>query len=270
MKCYGNSIKNNDSLSDTFLRYRYKRKVKEYGAMVENIKDQIEILVKLQDIETEKSKLLVEMDNVSKQIEVLDLELDTFKKKVEEDELSIKELNKNYRSYESDLEANQTLLTKSQEKLDSVTNNKEYQSILKEIDDIKSKNSQIEDKMIECLQRVDEAEEKLESTQQEYVQLSEKNKIEKESVHNHLNQGKKKTDDLTKEWDTVSKMVDPDMMEQYLALKEKIKGSVIAPVNNSVCDGCHMNIPPQMYNELQRFDSLKYCPFCYRMIYWKN
>lgn len=238
--------------------------------MVENIKDQIKILVKLQDIETEKSKLETEMDNVAKQIEALDLELDTFKTKVEADELCIKDLNKKYRSDESDLEANQDLLIKSQEKLESVKNNKEYQSILKEIDDLKDKKSQIEDTMIECLQRVDEAEEKLQSTKQEYSQLSEKNAIEKETIRKQLDQGREKLDDLTKEWEAVSKTVDPEMMEQYLDLKGKIKGLVIAPVNNSICDGCHMNIPPQMYNELQRFDSLKYCPFCYRMIYWKN
>jgi predicted nucleic acid-binding Zn-ribbon protein len=31
-----------------------------------------------------------------------------------------------------------------------------------------------------------------------------------------------------------------------------------------------MNIPPQMYNELHRFDSLKNCPHCQRIIYWLN
>ncbi len=41
----------------------------------------------------------------------------------------------------------------------------------------------------------------------------------------------------------------------------------IAKVEDAVCEGCHMNIPPQMYNELQRFESLMYCPQCQRIIY---
>jgi predicted nucleic acid-binding Zn-ribbon protein len=31
-----------------------------------------------------------------------------------------------------------------------------------------------------------------------------------------------------------------------------------------------MNIPPQVYNELQRCDSLKYCPSCFRIIHWQD
>ena len=31
-----------------------------------------------------------------------------------------------------------------------------------------------------------------------------------------------------------------------------------------------MNIPPQMYNELQRTLELMTCPFCSRIIYWDS
>ena len=155
------------------------------------------------------------------------------------------------------------------EKLESVKNNKEYQSTLKEMDDIKIKNSQIEDKMIECLNSIDEAENKFVSTKTEYSRLSEKNKIEKEEIYEQIEQGKAKLEELHKDWETVSQSADSGLMKHYMELNEKIQGSVIASVKDAVCDGCHMNIPPQMYNELQRFDSLKYCPFCHRIIYWK-
>ncbi|MEE9535799.1 MAG: C4-type zinc ribbon domain-containing protein, partial [Desulfobacterales bacterium] len=35
----------------------------------------------------------------------------------------------------------------------------------------------------------------------------------------------------------------------------------------AVCQGCNVNIPPQLYNELQRFDTLMFCPHCQRIIY---
>jgi predicted nucleic acid-binding Zn-ribbon protein len=47
-------------------------------------------------------------------------------------------------------------------------------------------------------------------------------------------------------------------------------GIAISQVVNATCSGCNMNIPPQMYNELQKRDSLKFCPNCERIIYWKN
>jgi predicted nucleic acid-binding Zn-ribbon protein len=237
--------------------------------MVKNVKEQIDIFVALQDIETQRSKIKIDLDNTSKKIIAIDSELIEFEKKMKEDELFINELNKEYRSYESDLETNQAHLRKSQEKLENVKNNKEYQSILKEMDDIKFKNSQIEDKMIECLNNIEEAENKIGSIRIEYSRISEKNKNEKEDIYKQIEQREKRLEELQKEWESISQSTESDLMNHYIELKGKIKGSVIASVKDAVCDGCHMNIPPQMYNELQRFDSLKYCPFCHRIIYWK-
>jgi len=85
-----------------------------------------------------------------------------------------------------------------------------------------------------------------------------------------VEQGKKDLHALQVNWETLSETVEPELMKHYMELKQQIKGGVMASVQNAVCNGCHMNIPPQMYNELQRFDSLKYCPFCRRIIYWVN
>jgi len=51
---------------------------------------------------------------------------------------------------------------------------------------------------------------------------------------------------------------------------KKADGIAIVPVFATVCRGCNVNIPPQMYNELQRVDRLKNCPNCERIIYWDD
>jgi len=53
---------------------------------------------------------------------------------------------------------NQSSVDKTTVKLRSVKTNKEYQALLKEIEDQKAKNSKIEDQMLECLDRLDEVE----------------------------------------------------------------------------------------------------------------
>ena len=42
----------------------------------------------------------------------------------------------------------------------------------------------------------------------------------------------------------------------------------MAEARQGACLVCHIHIPPQMYNELQRVDRLKNCPNCERIIYW--
>ena len=52
---------------------------------------------------------------------------------------------------------------------------------------------------------------------------------------------------------------------------EKIKGDIlISPVKNSVCMGCNMTIPPQLSNELQKFNKFLFCPYCKKIVYWNG
>jgi uncharacterized protein len=41
-------------------------------------------------------------------------------------------------------------------------------------------------------------------------------------------------------------------------------GSVIG----GVCQLCHINLPPQAFNEIKRGNSLMSCPNCHRIVYW--
>jgi hypothetical protein len=46
------------------------------------------------------------------------------------------------------------------------------------------------------------------------------------------------------------------------------KGLAVVAVKDGTCRGCNMRIPPQLYNVLQRGNSLELCPTCNRIIYW--
>ena len=120
-------------------------------------KKQIETLVKVQLIEIEAGKLKVYLEAVPAQIGELEQQLEKFIGSVENDEAAIEEFNKQYRALEADAKLNLTKIEKSQEKLRSVKTNKEYQSSLKEIDDIKTANSSLEDQMLEFLENIDNA-----------------------------------------------------------------------------------------------------------------
>jgi predicted nucleic acid-binding Zn-ribbon protein len=119
--------------------------------MTDITQGQIVTLVKLQKLEIEIRKIKAFLDRLPAQIETLDLELEEIERSVDSDEELINELNKKYRTFESDAQVNVGRIKKSEEKLRSVKTNKEYQSSLKEIDDLKAIGSQIEDQMLAVL-----------------------------------------------------------------------------------------------------------------------
>lgn len=239
--------------------------------MLSVTQEQITTLVKLQEIEIEISSIKKQLNTVDQRIEGLDKKLLDFSQTIEEQKSLINELNEKYRSYESDLQLHLDSIKKSEAKLTSVKTNKEYQSSLKEIDDLKSMNSKIEDDMIEFLDRIEESENLLRSKTAEFSKLESQLKTEKEIIQKEAEEGRHRLGNLDAEWKTFSGNIEAAILATYHQIKENHAYKIgIVAVIDAVCQGCHMNIPPQMYNELQRGDSLKRCPICERIIYWKD
>lgn len=234
-------------------------------------KEQIVSLVNLQRIEIETSSVKTKISNVDQRLEKLDDSLRDFKQVIEKQEFVINELNQKYRDYEADVRMNLDAIKKSEAKLSSVKTNKEYQAFLKEIDDIKVKNSKLEDEMIEFLDRIEEAENTLNAKKAEYSDLQTRLNNEKETIQKETEEGKRQLEILDAQLKTVAAGIDAGLLATYNKVKALQSNEIgIVAVTDAVCQGCNMNIPPQMYNELQRGDSLKRCPICDRIIYWEN
>lgn len=67
--------------------------------------------------------------------------------------------------------------------------------------------------------------------------------------------------------DKIATTVRPDIMKRYSGVRVR-RGSALAPVSGGTCLGCNMNIPPQLFNVLQRATTVETCPYCHRIIYW--
>ena len=230
-------------------------------------KEQIDILVRLQKIELETNHINSQIGELPHRIKRIDQELLAFQDTIAEEENRLTELKKEYRTFESDAEINLSRIKKSKEKLASVKTNKEYQSSLKEIEDLEIINSKIEDDMIECLETMDGIESEIDSKKKEYAKLSDRIKAEKDLLQRESDQAKLSLARLDADRSSLANTLDPELLKKYHMVKELVGNVAITAVKNAVCQGCNVNIPPQLYNELQRFDTLMFCPHCQRIIY---
>ena len=239
--------------------------------MPEVTKEQIADLAKLQQIEIDISKIRAKLSKVNQRFEELDSKQLNLKQMIEQQESAIKEMNRQYRAYESDAQTNLDRIKKSEAKLSSVKTNKEYQSSLKEIDDLKEKNSKLEDEMIEFLGRIEEADKQLKAKMTAYFALKTEIQTEKETIQKEAQEERHRLEKLDAECKTLSEGINAELLVTFNRIKTNQTNKIgIVAVSNAVCQGCHMNIPPQLYNELQRGDKLQRCPICERIIYWKD
>ncbi len=231
------------------------------------MREQIAILVRLQAIDSDIQEIEKRLGKVDGEMAGLDLEIETFVSAMKEKASVHEEYQRRYRSLESDANMNLPKIAKSKEKLASVKTNKEYQALLKEIEDLKTANSTLEDQMLEILEQSDNAETQIRDKKQAFETAKIRVAEEKAGIAMTAEQDRSRLAGLQADYQTVLGSVNPDILKAFRSVRSRIGNLAIAKVEDAVCAGCHMNVPPQMYNELQRFESLMYCPQCQRIIY---
>ena len=238
--------------------------------MSNHLKHQIEILVQLQNIENETKELKQIIERAPEKMAVLDGQLEEYGQLAENHKNELDTLRKEYRDFETDSQMTLSNIQKSTEKLSAVKTNKEYQSSLKEIEDLKEKNSLLEDKMIQHLEKIDALEVQMIEIKNKVAENADRIKKEKAVIEAENERTRQRLSALSRERDLIAEQIDTELIKTYQSVQEGGQQMVIAAAIKSVCQGCHMNIPPQMFNELQRFDRLFFCPHCQRIIYWKE
>ncbi len=238
--------------------------------MNEISKQNIEKLVKLQKAETEIVRLRAVLEKVESQKIKLSGQLNQFESGLKEKQETLLRAEKECRDIEAEIKVLDERIIKSNEKLRMVTTNKEYQLCLREVDDNKKRKDAMETQLLEWFDEKDNAQAVVEESQKEFALLDEKVKEEQQNI------GKSSADDteLLDEYQTmkddIGNTLDKSLMARFESVSKMNNGLVVVPVENEVCMGCFMNVPPQLYIEVQRGDVLISCPQCSRILYYNN
>jgi predicted nucleic acid-binding Zn-ribbon protein len=123
-----------------------------------NIAEQINILIEVQSVEREILQAGRQLDALHDEALSLDQEAAARETLVADEKMALDDLKKSYRELESESKVHREMIVKSNEKLRAVKTNKEYQSILKEIEEIRKKISGIEDQMLDQLDKIESTE----------------------------------------------------------------------------------------------------------------
>jgi len=230
-------------------------------------RDQIELLIELQGKEADVARVQSGLDELPGKIAEITTGLKEFEDAITLKKENLSELKKVYRSFDTEVETNSGRITKREEQLHAVTTNKEYQAILKEIEEIKKANSRIEDQTLACLDEIDAAEKEVKEKEEEFLAEEAEVNKQKSAFESDADSERRSLDEMMVQRDEIAAKIDSGLIEQYELIKSYARDIAIVQVKDSICLGCNMNIPPQMYNELHRENEMKTCPHCHRMLY---
>jgi hypothetical protein len=232
------------------------------------LKEQLSLLIELQKAESEINKINIKCRSLPEEIAKLEEAFRVFEVGLEEDRKKFEDTQKAHREGEEKLKKGQESFKKAKERLNEVKTNKEYQAVLKEIEAFEHKNSEMEDQIISLLEAVDTAkaefkvkEKEMQSTKQRYGEARKKMEAELHSLDDVLHTCRQKSEKLRGK-------ISAELLKKYESIKTLHNTLAVVAVWKEVCEGCYMNLPPQLYIELQKSTELHMCPNCNRIIYW--
>ncbi len=224
----------------------------------------------IQSIDTKFDDIRREKEETPKEIEKLKEGLDLLDSAVEQNLFTVEELKKERRKVERELEEIDLKLKKSKLRLNEVKSNKEYQAVLKEIEDLKDLTFQKEETVIKWMEEIEIQEKECADSTVRREESQKGYKSKEKAFSQRIRELDKEVQSLNEKRVQLSPNLDEDLLRRYNGLRSHLKGRVVVPVIDGVCQECHLGIPPQQYNELIKGDSLQSCPHCSRIIYWRD
>jgi len=234
------------------------------------LKENLLLLINLQECDSQLVKLAVKKKKLPENIEKLDKEFSSFKEGIEKNKIKYDELKSRRTESEGKIKKLNEGMVKTKEKMLEVKNNKEYQAMLKEIEIAESSRGDIESEIISILEELDKLSMLVKKDDETLKQTKNKYEQEKKILEDDLNAIDADVVDWEKKRLDLQKKVSADLLARYEKIKKRNKGVGVISVWKAVCNGCHMNIPPQLYNELQKSNELLSCPNCNRIMYFHD
>jgi len=234
------------------------------------LKENLLLLIKLQECDSQLVKLSAKRKKLPDDIDKLDKEFSSFKEGIEKNKIKYDELKARHTESENKIKKLDESMVKTKERMLEVKNNKEYQAMLKEIGIAESSRGDIETLIISILEELDKLSILVKKDDETLKQSRNKYEQEKKIIEDDLNTIDADVVDWEKKRIDLQKSVSDDLLARYEKIKKRNKGVGVISVWKAVCNGCHMNIPPQLYNELQKSNELLSCPNCNRIIYFQD
>ncbi|MBR5881951.1 MAG: hypothetical protein IKY97_00500 [Mailhella sp.] len=232
--------------------------------------EQIRQLVALQHVDDGIHAVHAELEAAPKEVEALEKRFaaqDSQRNWVLE---KIQHLQEQQKRLDADIEDGESRLSRSKDKLMQVENEREYQAMIHEMDNMELRSQTNEEERIALQDELARQEENLSSVEETWNELKVELERQQENLEFRLNLSRERLEELEAKRAEVGKDIPAPVLGRYEFIRNRLRHPVIVPVEEGICSGCHIAIPPQVFIDLQRGNHIMSCPNCQRLMYWGN
>ena len=154
-------------------------------------------------------------------------------------------------------------------RMNRIKNAKEFQAVQREIDLMRHSNGEIEEELIKIMQEIDAIKASKTAKEAERAALQEAWQIQQQELGGQISGIDLAVTEALSRRQSIAANLARDLISRYELIFSRRGGTAVVEIAGGICQGCFMNIPPQMGNEIINSEKIHLCPSCQRIVYIK-
>ena len=227
----------------------------------------MEQLIRLQNIDTKLKDLNDLLGDLPSKVEDLNRQEESVKSSIGDKKTRSKELDLGINKIELDVSQIIGKIDKLKDQLFLVTNNKQYDALMAEIDHLKEQKSNFENELIELMEEKESTIDSINTMESELKNLSENLITRREKLESVIEESAEEKNSLEKQRDQSIKDIDQNTLSVYNRVIEHRDGLAVVKLEGSACGGCGAHIPPQTASEVRAKSRIHTCGVCGRFLH---
>lgn len=171
---------------------------------------------------------------------------------------------------EQSLRRDQDQLNKTKAKLTQVKTSREYMAVQREFESSRRLINDREAELAKLTGAIDQTQASVARHEQEIEGLRQHLDEEARATQTQLAALEEEVAGRRTERAALAARVNKSLVRKYEQIRRQRGGLGLAAARDGVCGGCRMHLPPQLYNILQRAETIEKCPNCQRIVYYPD
>ena len=230
---------------------------------------QIEILASLQTVDREIKQHHGKKQDLLGELQAKEQEIQIKKREIVKLSSALAETEKLRQEKDRVFQDEGKKATDRRMRMNRIKNSKELMALQREIDLIKQGNSEREEELIKLMEETDRASSEIKGKEEELAKLQAEWDQEQEELRSQITGIDQAVSEAATRRQTIAAQVAGDLISRYELIFSRRGGTAVVEVTGGICQGCYMNVPPQLWNEIIRSEKVHLCPSCQRILHYK-
>lgn len=236
-----------------------------------SVEEKLFALYSIQLVDSKIDKIKILRGELPLEVQDLEDEVEGLGTRVNNYELEIAELDKAVAEKKSKIKDSEVLIKKYNDQLKNIKNNREFDSLSKEVE-FQTLEIELQEKHIrEVSEQIDTKQALATSSRIIFEERNNDLTHKKRELDDIVNDTQKEEEDLLKKSAEISQVIEKRLLTAYRRIRKNARnGLAVVTIERNACGGCYNKIPPQRQLDIGTRKKIIVCEYCGRILIDNN